>query len=273
MSIEWSVEFDFEIPSAPMIEVVRAPGFPPSDHPAEAGLFARHEGVPAHDQRALDGARVLLVGAGGLGSWVAMALARGGVRTITIIDHDVFDRTNASRQLAFGADLRQPKAIALARNVAPHMVAGGTVTGMAMPFDDAVRRHAVPADAIAVLVDNNATRLSASRHARELGVPAVFSMISADSMRAHAFLQGAGPSDACLRCAVPNMDPESSVPCTSAVIAGCLASAAHATFFVHRALMGWAGCAAFNWRASDLMGVAPEQVGLVPRRAGCLSCA
>jgi len=51
-----------------------------------------------------------IVGAGGLASWVALALARSGVRHLTIVDPDRFDRTNASRQLMFGGDVGDWKA-------------------------------------------------------------------------------------------------------------------------------------------------------------------
>jgi len=50
-----------------------------------ADLFARHEGVPGHVQEALTNARTVIVGAGGLGSWVALALARSGAREL--VDH------------------------------------------------------------------------------------------------------------------------------------------------------------------------------------------
>jgi hypothetical protein len=86
------------------------------------------------------------------------------------------------------------------------MVAAGTVTGMAMTFD-AAAAYAIPADVIVAVVDNNACRLQASRFARARAIRAVFSMLVADSMRMHTFLQGPYSGDACLWCAAPNLDP------------------------------------------------------------------
>ena len=224
-------------------------------------------------QDALSAARVTIAGAGGLASWAAVGLTRSGVRNLTLADHDVFDRTNASRQLMFGEDIREPKAFALARNLAPHMVAGGVITAIHLPFADAIERYLVPADLLIVLVDNNRCRFDAVQVGRRRRIPVVFSMLSMDSMRMNTFLQGPMDADACLWCALPNLDVESSIPCASAMIAGCLASAAHVIFFAHRALMGWpSGVKEFNWRAADLTGALPEEVGKVVKRKDCAVC-
>ena len=80
-------------------QVFEAPGLPPLLHPAEPDAFARQVDVPAHDQAALEQVRIPIAGAGGLGSWAALALLRAGARHVTIAEPDRFDRTNASRQL------------------------------------------------------------------------------------------------------------------------------------------------------------------------------
>lgn len=273
MSIDW---FDLDLGDGdrlgPQVQVMAAPGLPPP-HPAEADLFVRHKGVPAHDQEALAEARILLIGAGGLGSWVGVALARSGARNITIADGDRYDRTNAPRQLTFGDDLQTWKAHALARNLVPHMIAGGYITAIAAPFPDACDRAMIATDIIITMVDNNECRLEAVQYARHLGIPAVYSMLSLDGMRVHTFLQGPSSDDACLWCAAPNLDPAGVTPCAASVITSCFVSAAHATFFAHRALMGWPdGQEPFNWRTTDLLGNEPEQIARVARRDDCPAC-
>jgi molybdopterin/thiamine biosynthesis adenylyltransferase len=209
-----------------------------------------------------------------LGSWAGLALIRSGARNITITEPDRFDRTNASRQLMFGQDIGQPKAIAVARNLVPHATSKGQITAIPLEFQEAATRFPLPADIALFLVDNNACRLAGAQFARKRGIPAVFAMLSADAMRTHVFLQGADPSDACLRCALPNMDPEGSMPCVSAIITSCLLATAFTTFFVHRGLMGWPeGVEPFNWREADLLGVAPDRTGMVQRRPDCPTCA
>jgi molybdopterin-synthase adenylyltransferase len=69
-------------------------------------------------QRILD-ARVLVIGAGGLGSPVALYLGSAGVGHITLVDHDVVDLTNLQRQIAHTvARVGQPKTESAAAAIA-----------------------------------------------------------------------------------------------------------------------------------------------------------
>jgi adenylyltransferase/sulfurtransferase len=67
--------------------------------------YSRHLLLPevgVEGQRALKGARVLTIGAGGLGSPIALYLAAAGVGTIGIVEFDVVDLTNLQRQVLHG---------------------------------------------------------------------------------------------------------------------------------------------------------------------------
>jgi len=67
----------------------------------------------------LRAARVAVVGLGGVGSWVAEALARTGIAELTLIDMDHIAESNINRQVqALGATLGQSKGVALAERVA-----------------------------------------------------------------------------------------------------------------------------------------------------------
>ncbi|HSR49499.1 MAG TPA: ThiF family adenylyltransferase, partial [Acidobacteriota bacterium] len=180
---------------------------------AEADTFARQIRVPGHSQEALASARVAFIGAGGLNSWNALGAVRSGLRNLTVIDPDIAERTNLTRQLYYADDLGQPKAHRLARNLLPHMTAGGTVTAIALGFEEALEDYPLAADLLVVGVDNNACRLEAARFATAQRIPAVFSMLSLDGMRTQSFLQGPDKDDSCLWCALPNLDPETSAPC------------------------------------------------------------
>lgn len=245
----------------------------PAAHPAEPDLFARHEGIPGHDQGILKGARIFLVGAGGLNSCAALALARAGAGSMTIADGDRVDRTNLARQLYFANDLGEPKGVRLARNLAGHAVGGATLTGIPLRFEQAVAEFPLPADILVVGVDNNACRLRCVQEARWRRIPAVFTMLSRDGMRCQCFLQGPADSDPCLWCALPNLDPENAMPCAASIITSCMLAASFTVTFVFRALMGWPeGTKPFNWREADLLDIAPSRTGIIQRRPDCPVC-
>lgn len=245
---------------------LRAPGFPPAQHPAEPDLFVRQSSMPGHIQHAIERAHVVVVGCGGLGSWIAVALARMGIGHLTLVDPDVFDRTNVPRQLAFPNDISQSKAYCLARNIVSHMTTAGWVDAVAADSDEALASIRSCPDAIVVGVDNNAARLASSTWARCHRVSAVFVMLSRDGLRVQALRQT--PDGACLRCLLPNLDPDVAAPCAAASIAGCFLASAHAVEMVVATLMAQTGIP--TWRETSLDGTT-ERVGTPIRRASC-SC-
>jgi molybdopterin/thiamine biosynthesis adenylyltransferase/rhodanese-related sulfurtransferase len=106
------------MPHAPLI----SPGPPLS--PAQRQRYARQvalEQVGDLGQRRLAAARVLMIGAGGLGSPVLTALAAAGVGTIGIVDSDSVELSNLHRQTIYSmADLAEPKAEAAAATLRAH---------------------------------------------------------------------------------------------------------------------------------------------------------
>jgi adenylyltransferase/sulfurtransferase len=81
---------------------------------AEVARYSRHLMIPelgVDGQKRLKNARVLVVGAGGLGAPALLYLAAAGVGTIGIVDFDVVDESNLQRQIIHGvADVGRPKA-------------------------------------------------------------------------------------------------------------------------------------------------------------------
>src|SRR5256885_6334590 len=74
---------------------------------AQFHRYARHlilDEVGEEGQEKLLASRVLVVGAGGLGSPLLLYLAAAGGGTLGIIDHDTVDLTNLQRQIAHGSD-------------------------------------------------------------------------------------------------------------------------------------------------------------------------
>jgi len=84
--------------------------------------YSRHimlDELGIEGQRRLLAAHALVIGAGGLGSPVALYLATAGVGTIRLVDHDVVDLTNLQRQIAHTlARVGQPKVASIAAAIA-----------------------------------------------------------------------------------------------------------------------------------------------------------
>jgi len=95
---------------------------PPDLTPPQLQRYARHLTLPEFGlagQQRLAGARVLLIGAGGLGSPAALYLAAAGVGVLGIVDDDVVDISNLQRQVLHGsATLGQPKTVSAVARLA-----------------------------------------------------------------------------------------------------------------------------------------------------------
>ena len=90
-----------------------------SDH--ERIRYSRHlrlKGIGPEGQLKLKNARVLLVGAGGLGAPVGMYLAAAGIGRLGVVDFDRVDETNLQRQVLFiSHDVGRSKAVTAARRL------------------------------------------------------------------------------------------------------------------------------------------------------------
>ena len=86
----------------------------------QALRYSRHMKLPhfgPEGQRKLQAARVLIIGAGGLGSPAALYLAAAGVGTIGLMDGDKVSLSNLQRQiLHFTPDLNTPKTLSATKN-------------------------------------------------------------------------------------------------------------------------------------------------------------
>ena len=81
---------------------------PPPLRPEQFERYRRHLTLPelgVEGQRRLLDARVLLIGAGGLGCPLAQYLAAAGVGTLGLVDYDVVDVSNLQRQVLYGTSL------------------------------------------------------------------------------------------------------------------------------------------------------------------------
>ena len=196
----------------------------PELSPSELSRYARHlvlPGVGEAGQRRLKGSRVLVVGAGGLGSPVALYLAAAGVGTLGIVDDDVVDESNLQRQVLHGTStLGQPKVRSAAARVAdvnPHVRVVPHATRLTRENAlDLVARHDVVVDG----TDNFATRYLVNDACVLAGRPNVWGSVFRFEGQASVFGVRGGP---CYRCLFPEPPPSGSVPsCAEGGVFGVL---------------------------------------------------
>ncbi|HYT29835.1 MAG TPA: molybdopterin-synthase adenylyltransferase MoeB [Actinomycetota bacterium] len=187
--------------------------------------YSRHIILPkigGAGQRKLLDAKVLCVGAGGLGSPVAMYLAAAGVGTLGIVDFDRVDLTNLQRQLLHDTDdVGRPKvASAIERleginptiDYVPHDTVLTSDNAM-----DILSGYDVVVDGS----DNFPVRYLVNDATQMLGTPLVYGSIYQFEGQASVFLPGQGTP--CYRCLFPQPPPPGAVPsCSEAGVFGVL---------------------------------------------------
>ncbi len=171
---------------------------------AERARYARHltlPGIGLDGQRRLKAARVLSVGAGGLGSPSALYLAAAGVGTIGLVDNDVVDVTNLQRQLLHGtADVGRHKlhsARDRLHDVNPHV---NVVLHEAWLTSANAMAFLAGYDVVLDGTDNFATRYLMNDACVLLGIPNVHGAIHQFAGQASVFATSDGP---CYRCLYP----------------------------------------------------------------------
>ena len=186
--------------------------------------YSRHlllDEVGVEGQRRIKNARVLLVGAGGLGSPSALYLAAAGVGTLGLIDFDVVDASNLQRQILHGTrDVGRPKTESARdriRDVNPHV----HLETFDTRFD---RTNALEIlrdfDIVVDGTDNFATRYLTNDAAVLLGKPNAFGCIFRFEGQASVFGAPGGP---CYRCLFREPPPAGLVPnCAEAGVLGVL---------------------------------------------------
>jgi len=158
-------------------------------------------------QAALEAGRVLVVGAGGLGSWMIELLARAGVGMLRIVDDDRVDWTNLHRQAMYDeahAAARTPKAAAAAARVGRINSHCRVEAVEARVTAANVAPLAADADVILDATDNFATRFLLNDVAVKAGKPWVFTGAVRAEGQTMTILPGRTP---CLRCLYEDPPP------------------------------------------------------------------
>lgn len=191
---------------------------------AELIRYSRHLVLPEiglAGQRKLAGARVLLVGAGGLGSPAALYLAAAGVGTIGLVEFDTVDLSNLQRQVLHGtAAVGRPKLESAAARLAdlnPHV----TLEAIDARLTSANARETVRRfDLVLDGSDNFPTRYLVNDACVLEGKPLVYGSIFRWEGQVSVFHPPAGP---CYRCLFADPPPPGLVPnCAEGGVVGVL---------------------------------------------------
>src|SRR5688572_31830941 len=192
---------------------------PPLVEPAESltvdevRRYSRHLIIPdvgVTGQKRLKNAKVLCVGAGGLGSPALMYLAAAGVGTLGIAEFDTVDESNLQRQVIHGqSDIGRAKAESAAESIREINPYVDVVIHNTVLTNDNVFEIFSQYDLIVDGTDNFATRYLVNDAAVLLGKPYVWGSIYRFDGQASVFWSEHGP---CYRCLYPEPPPPGMVP-------------------------------------------------------------
>jgi len=196
----------------------------PELEPSEIRHYSRHLIMPevgTAGQRRLKASRVLLIGAGGLGSPLGLYLAAAGVGRLGLVDFDVVDESNLHRQVLYGrSDVGRPKIqAALERlhdvnphvNLVPHETRLTSANALELFADY---------DIVVDGTDNFPTRYLVNDACVLAGKPNVYGSIFRFEGQVSIFWGARGP---CYRCLFPEPPPPGLVPsCAEGGVLGVL---------------------------------------------------
>jgi sulfur-carrier protein adenylyltransferase/sulfurtransferase len=186
--------------------------------------YQRHLLLPEVDvagqQRLLE-SKVLLLGAGGLGSPAALYLAAAGVGTLGIIDMDVVDESNLQRQILHNLDRVGDRKVDSAKKTITLLNPDVNVVTYDVRLGaDNVMGIFEGYDVIVDGTDNFPTRYLVNDAALKLDIPVVHGSIFRFEGQASVYLPHQGP---CYRCQVPEPPPADLAPsCAEAGVLGVL---------------------------------------------------
>jgi sulfur-carrier protein adenylyltransferase/sulfurtransferase len=192
----------------------------------EAERYARQLSLPevgARGQQQLRDSRVLLVGAGGLGSPAALYLAAAGVGHLTLVDDDRVERSNLQRQVLHGdADTGAPK-VRSAASALLRLNPGIGVSGRELRIDPGNAREVLAGQHVVIDgSDNFAARYAINDACVALGVPLVHGAVFRFEGTTTVLWPGRpGAPGPCYRCLHPEPPPAELAPsCAEAGVLG-----------------------------------------------------
>ncbi|WP_230486653.1 adenylyltransferase/sulfurtransferase MoeZ [Nocardioides anomalus] len=193
----------------------------------EVRRYSRHLIIPdvgMTGQKRLKNAKVLVIGAGGLGSPALLYLAAAGVGTLGIAEFDEVDESNLQRQIIHGqSDIGKSKAQSAKESIAEANPYVEVVLHEERLDNDNVLQVFEGYDLIVDGTDNFATRYMVNDAAYFLGIPYVWGSIYRFDGQASVFAPTLADDAPCYRCLYPEPPPPGMVPsCAEGGVLGVL---------------------------------------------------
>ena len=191
--------------------------------PEQVKRYSRHIIMPqigSRGQRKLMDAKVLVIGAGGLGGPAALYLALAGVGTIGIVDFDVVELSNLQRQVLHNTEtVGMPKVLSAAQTLKRYNPEVTVVTHEVAITSENAMELIAGYDLVVNGADNFATRYLVNDATYLSGKPLVDGSILIFDGQVTTFIPGRG----CYRCLFPEPPPPGMVPnCAEAGVLGAL---------------------------------------------------
>lgn len=193
----------------------------------EVRRYSRHLIIPdvgMTGQKRLKNAKVLVIGAGGLGSPALLYLAAAGVHTLGIAEFDEVDESNLQRQIIHGqSDIGKSKAQSAKESIAEANPYVNVILHEGRLDNDNVMDVFRGYDLIVDGTDNFATRYMVNDAAYFLGIPYVWGSIYRFDGQASVFAPSLADDAPCYRCLYPEPPPPGMVPsCAEGGVLGVL---------------------------------------------------
>ena len=215
--------------------------------------------------------KVLMIGAGGIGSLVGLALTRKGLGFLDIFDDDDVELKNLTRQFFMKKDIGKNKAIQLVKMLVKQGLFKTTLQGFPYRFQEALEMKIDMSgyDLVICGVDNNPTRVSVARYCLEKKIPLILCAVSRDASTMYCAIQE--PGKVCFGCIFPNSINDDSYPCNlpgiidiNQVVAGfCVYAVDTVLMNRHRE---------WNFKFASLDGSIPDSSKIIEKNPECILC-
>lgn len=167
-------------------------------------LFDRARRVKGFSLDAMRAATITLVGLGGIGSWIALMLAKLGIGRLVLIDPDMVEDTNVIKTIYTLKNTGKPKVNVLKKVLTRASSISLDIIAIPETLENAARSGKLNVPSMMVSSpDNDSARYQVCNLCLLFKIPGIYAGSSEDGDFGYAFIQKGGQNDACFKCHSP----------------------------------------------------------------------